>query len=1035
MPPLQRQLLEINVAKGMNQGIDRRVLPADQWARLVNVVVDKQGAAHNRPGYGLMSQTVLSPGGATFPQTATWTDTRLDELLIRGKDPISKLERIYSFSPAISAWKDVDYATTVAHESTNVSTLTSGAVLPRVCVSADGIETWMWAKGSSVEGPVYLTRDTLTKAVLHVEADAGYAWTIQKILSIGHHAMFLGSLSGHGFEFVSYDPRTGADLPNAPGTLAASLFSFELWDACEVDAARFAAVHVGPLDTDITISTYDVTGTVVQGRTLHAGAVVKRVSIAAVAGVGFRVVFALASNDIYMAGFSDAPGIPLLWTTTSLDTPAAVAYVAAGMRDTGDGVAVWQESIANTPGPTPLFAQDVTPGGTFNFLLRLATANTILRSKPFAVNDGFYAVCSPYVTGTFFTLNLLRYTALTIGNRTMGCEGIFGEGAAYLAQQEIVSIENAPLFAEVPSTGLHSRLYAAELRNPPLLDLNTANSYVVGTELDFETQSASPRGVAAQACIARSGSQVSWYDGESEVELSFTQRPRVSAVATGAGNVDAGAHIYQAVYEWIDGQGNKHVSEPSDPFSVTLVGASTVTVTATTLGTTRKGRASQGEQRHVQVAFFRTTVNGEILYRITPPNQGVTSDPTVVTVSFVDNVSDVNVVGEAFGQIYTSGEILPNGTLPGVRCVESFGSRLWAASAEDGKTIYFSKSFVVNEAPAFSDGLTLRVDDAPDSIVAMAALDDKLIVFTGERIYYVSGDGPNDTGLGGSFNGPNRVAADAGCVDARSVVSVPGGVFYASPAGIYHLDRALEVTPKGLPVLDETTGCTYLGTVLDSVEKRVLFLVTGGTDAVYAGPRVLVYDYAFDIWTIWIPYTQDRSDPTTTIPDDTLRSQAVWLGYHVWTTNGLSEADVWQQGTGPTPWLDGEWFFPAQYESPWVHVAGIAGFQRTYRVTATGAQFSNHAIQMDVLCDYDESTVYQSRAWDASSLVGAPALERMQLHLRPQLAAAIKIRLASTAVAGDPSGAGPIGGFDLAALTFEIGVKPNSARLPPQNRG
>lgn len=1033
MPPLQRQVVEIPVLKGMDEGIDRRVLPADRWTRLENVVVDYAGAAHKRPGYAALPNTTKSAVGAQFPSSIEWLDTRGPELLARGPDEVTRLDHIYSWSPGGNFWKDVDYATTCAFEISNVTTITTGAVLPRVCVTSNGYEVWIYSKTVGGNFPNVVVRDVNTHAVILPETDMfpSYNWEMAKIVAVGGFACLIGTNAGTGqTEIVSYDPSS-AIPPTAVPTALFAANAPEIWDVCEVGGGQFAAVFAGPLANDLTIAIYSHLGTLLDSRVTAQAANVKRVSIAAQQGIGFRVCYQLANNDVIVNGYASAAGLPLSWSTTIANPGFLQAYVSVGMTPGGRSVGIYQKSVLVSTGVQPIFTQELDSAGAFDPTLFNETANTMLRSKPFAFGERIYVIASPFTSSSFLSLELTNTTTALPGGRGWGVEGIFGDGSAWLAQYLELVTADRPLFAEVPAVGVFKRLYPAELRTLPLLDLLTTNSYVAGVTFDFEVQSACPLGVQYQDCVARSGSQVSWYDGEQECELSFLQRPIVTARGGGVGAVPAGNYGYVAVYQWIDSQGNLHQSEPSSQVDFTAAGGTSVDLKITTLGSTRKGRDSQGKSRDVQIALFRTDNNGQILFQLTPPNGGVVNDPTAVTVAYNDN--DPLVSADDYGEIYTSGDILANTTLPGSTCVQTFGSRLWVADASDGKTLWFSKFSVVNEAPGFSRGLTLRVDDAIDSVVAMGSMDDKLIVFTGSRIYYVSGDGPNDTGNGGSFNGPNRIAADSGCVDARSVCSVPDGVFYASPAGIFHVDRSLTISAKGLPVLDETTGCTYLGTILDPVGKRVLFLVTGGTNARYAGPRWLVYDYSFDIWTIWIPYVNVPFDGGfVPQPDPSLTAQAILDGKQYKAIIPTNRANVQLQG-GLGSFTDNGAWFSSFYESPWIHLSGIAGYQRAYRVTVTGQKLSDHIVQVDVLTDYDEDTVQQTRSWDASTLNSLP-VERVQLHIRPQLCSAIKIRVSDFGV-DRGIGTGPIGGFDLAGLAFEVGVKGGSPRLSPLNRG
>lgn len=1057
MPPLVRQLVELPVLKGMDQGIDRRILPADGgFARLENVVVDHEGAAHKRSGYEALPTDITagSPTGSFFPAIVRWMDTRQEEMVIRGRrtGPIlpgfsQTIDREWSWSQNQQAWKEVDYVTTCSTSSTNITTIAAGAVLPRVCVTSDGVAVWLWQSGQTTGtntfiGPHFLARDINTDATLHPEDFIpGLNWIEEKCVAVGIVACLLGNANLNvNVDLLTFTPST--DATNSIGSIAVTNY-VGAWDACEVDAGRFVLVYNGPGAADITITTYNTLGAVVQTNTITVANPVRRLSVAALAGVGFRVVYGTYGGvfDVVELAFADVT-LALQWSLVlSTGLLTNIAYVAVAMDATAQSVALWQDTV--TAGD-PVFAQQVTTAGALTGV-QIKTANTVIRSKPFAVLNRFYVIADPYRTGDFYTLNLC---VAPVFEATQGwaVEGMFGEGSggqAFTAFVDQSTVNDAQIFPEVPNLRGVTWLVPLELqRTPTGVPINgfvsTNSSYVTGVTLDFsDQQSACPLGMEYQDCLARSGAQVGWYDGESDTELSFAEKPLLSnAMATPGGAIPPGNYVYVAVFEWIDAQGNLHQSEPSEPLEVDFPPPSfpsNVTFDVTMLGTTRKGRASQGKDRNVQVALYRTENNGQIFYRLY--SQGDASfngtstinDTTLPFRTYTDNVPSSLALG--FGQLYTSGEVLANRTLPGSTCVTAWGNRLWSASADDGKTLWFSKLTVAGEGPGFSEALTLRVDDAVDSVVAMAAMDDKLIVFTGSRPYYISGDGPNDTGAGGAFNGPNRIAADAGCVDARSVISYPNGVFYASPAGIYEISRSLQVTAKGLPVLDETTDCTYLSVWMDAVNKRILWLVTGGSAVDYNGPRVLVYDYAFDIWSVWIPYRR-TFEPIHDSPDPTLTAQVIWQGHHLWATVFA----VQQQGIGPTPWLDNGAYFRGFYETPWIHLAGVAGYQRCYRITFTGKQFSAHNIVIDVLTDYDESTVLQSRAWDASTLQNAPRVERVSLHVRPQLSSAIKLRLYDTAPLVDV-GAGPIGGFDVAGIAFEVGVKGGSARLPATNRG
>jgi len=144
---------------------------------------------------------------------------------------------------------------------------------------------------------------------------------------------------------------------------------------------------------------------------------------------------------------------------------------------------------------------------------------------------------------------------------------------------------------------------------------------------------------------------------------------------------------------------------------------------------------------------------------------------------------------------------------------------------------------------------------------------------------------------------------------------------------------------------------------------------------------------------------------------------------------------VREAGAGE-PGLDDLVYPVATLETPWVHVGGVAGFQRLRRVTIVGEKLSYHACKLEFFVDFNDSTAVQSVTFDAgsaSTIEGLP-VERLQVHVARQKSAAVKVRISSLPPAAGAIVSSPVG-FDLAAVQFEIGVKPPGSRLPTTNKG
>lgn len=61
------------------------------------------------------------------------------------------------------------------------------------------------------------------------------------------------------------------------------------------------------------------------------------------------------------------------------------------------------------------------------------------------------------------------------------------------------------------------------------------------------------------------------------------------------------------------------------------------------------------------------------------------------------------------------------------------------------------------EGVAFSGFFTSRLDPSGGDISAIKLMDDKVILFKENAIFYVSGEGPNDTGTQNNYSLPQLV--------------------------------------------------------------------------------------------------------------------------------------------------------------------------------------------------------------------------------------------------------------------------------------
>ena len=144
-------------------------------------------------------------------------------------------------------------------------------------------------------------------------------------------------------------------------------------------------------------------------------------------------------------------------------------------------------------------------------------------------------------------------------------------------------------------------------------------------------------------------------------------------------------------------------------------------------------------------------------------------------VTITDTLPDNQIVGNAL--IYTTGSVVEDIAAPASTASALFNNRLWLVDAEDQNLLWFSKQVIEAVPVEMSDLLTLYV--APTSgaqgstgvITALAPMDDKLIIFKRDAIYYINGTGPDNTGANSQYSDPIFITSAVGCNNPSSIVN------------------------------------------------------------------------------------------------------------------------------------------------------------------------------------------------------------------------------------------------------------------------
>jgi len=512
------------------------------------------------------------------------------------------------------------------------------------------------------------------------------------------------------------------------------------------------------------------------------------------------------------------------------------------------------------------------------------------------------------------------------------------------------------------------------------------------------------------------------YDGRM-AELGFVHAPPApSLVSAAAGGfmTASGVYTYCCTYEWEDSKGNHHRSAPSPTASITLGGShNTVTATLTPLRLTSKRRPG----REVDIVLWRTEASGTILYRV----GRVQGAPDVFSVTLGDGTSDALLSTRRL--LYTTGGTLPNDPPQTAENINVWDGRVVLSGTESG-AVYFSRSLVPGEEPAFSDVLTRTVGTDSRRITACGVLDDKLIVFTAQRPFVLFGTGPNDTGVNDQIQ-VQAVAADVGCTEPASVIAYPSGLLFKSQKGLCELNRALQVRFVGGAVKDlDRLGVRGASLVADKSKVRFVLNDTQSTR-----PSIVVeFDYRYGpldplgqtagMWAVHYPYT-----------DGSLVAQScvTWRGSFVIASDSAVVQEEADSGfpscidkLGP-PDAEVQYLYSLKFRTGWLKFAGLQGFQRVRRVSILGSRkFASANMVVRLYHDYTENFLSPSQTVTVNPTTalapGNRALSR--IHVRRQKCQSICVEVEGGNVFEDHSFTG---------IALEIGVKRGGPKLPAAN--
>ena len=550
-----------------------------------------------------------------------------------------------------------------------------------------------------------------------------------------------------------------------------------------------------------------------------------------------------------------------------------------------------------------------------------------------------------------------------------------------------------------------------------------------------------------------------WFDGQRFAESTPLVRPEVlwctgdvplDALLPDAAPSDMTAvHSIKCVYSYTDSNGTLHRSAPGNVAYVPK---------------DRPGGGTNSEEFTLYVTSPLSVLNSSdtlilevyalvdsIYKRVHAAEVSAhTSSAVRCTVTLEPDGDALVSSGKA---LYTEGGVLPADPVPPCTLFASAVGRLVGVTDDPRSTIVYTKPLEATIGPEFPAAFTFPLGTGV-VVTGIAGLDDKIIVFSADEIHVLYGAGPDATARGSSF-AIMRLPSSAGCIDAKSIVEIPGGLMFRGRRGFYILGRDLSIrTIRGAN--DMLVGMTVVNATAIPTTGEVRFLLSAtGTQLDSDGPtpdstrpakpkygnsgmvagvltqgHALCYNYERDQWSIFTNY---RGVSATLLN-----------GVYVCLKN---DYDVWVESE--TVFTDPEVTNATvssnllRITTPWIKLNGLQSYGRIWSATFLGRYLSDFTedengdlaagdITIKVAYDYEKDDT-QTHVFKASEEL-QPELrdgeivsaQRLQIKVVPkrQKCSAIRFTIEETNTAdADGLTYRPGQGFEIPAIELELGMK------------
>lgn len=922
---LQKNPLNISFAQGLDTKTDPYQVQLGKFLNLTNSVFTEAGRLTKRLGFENLTE---------LPDTNQTTLTTLnDNLIATGTD-------LFAYSEATDEWLDQGLVQPVQLDVLSMVRSSTAQVSPDAAITESGLACIVYMDNGlsyyqisdNVTGQQIKTRTLLPNAAINPRV---------VLLGVYFILTFISDLAGTPTLQYMAIPTANPTYIGTASNISASLNSFSSgYDAITANNKVYFAwgspgstVSIAFLTPSLTVS-----------------------SVTSIAGLGNATLMSLG-NDI-TAGM-----LWVTWWSTNTAVGATHAYdytlVSLVATTTYSTVTVLQEltSIANSRINSIFYevvnSYSYSGGGRTDFIDTVQVTPPLTGTGAGVVGSTSVVLRSVGLASKAFLDSITNkiYMLCTYGDTTQTPPSensnqptyflIDSTGAIYmrLAYSNGGGYEPSQVLPTV--SFVNNTYYVPYLITDFLTTVNKGTNLPAGTPLNaiytqtginlakFSFNISGQYSSEIAGALHLTGGQLWEYDGVRPVEHGFQVWPEnVVATTSGAGGlITAQTYFYAFTYEWTDNAGNLHRSAPSIPVEVVTTGAtSTNTIDVPTLRLTYKIAPNP-----VRIVGYRWSTAQQVYYQFTSVTAPVVNDTTTDSVTIVDTLPDSAILGQTI--LYTTGGVLENIAAPASIASALFSNRLFLIDAENRNLLWFSKQVIQNVPIEMSDLLTLFVapttgaQGSTGPMTALSAMDDKLIIFKEDAIYYINGSGPDNTGANSTFSDPVFITATVGCANPHSIVLMPNGIMFQSDKGIWLLGRDLNTQYIGAPVELYNNQVVMSATAIPGT-NQVRFILDNNI--------TLMYDYFFNQWG--------------THTNISAISATLYKGSHTYLN---SFGQIFKETPGM--YLDGAVPVLMSLTTSWINIAGVQGLERFYFANLLGTYYTPFKLNVTLAYNYNAS--------------------------------------------------------------------------------